>query len=202
MKKVLIQFAHPAKARSKLNSALRRAVEDLENVTVNDLYASYPDFLIDTKREQQLCEAHDVIIFQHPFYWYSTPAIIKEWLDLVLEHGWAYGTQGKVLEGKHVLHALTAGGDDSTYRKDGFNEFTIAELISPYQATAKLCNMQWLPPFAVLGIHRGLHAEQVAAHAEDYRRAVIALRDGTLDIEEVQKGLYLNSDLNSTIRRT
>lgn len=201
MKKVLIQFAHPAKARSKINSALRGAVEDLGNVTVNDLYACYPDFYIDAKREQRLCESHDVIIFQHPFYWYSTPAIIKEWLDLVLEHGWAYGKQGKALQGKLVLHALTAGGDDSTYRKDGFNQFTIAEFMSPYQATAKLCNMEWLPPFAVLGIHRGLPSEHMSAYAEDYRRAVIALRDDTLDIPEVKKAPYLNSDLNSVIRR-
>ena len=76
MKKVLINFAHPAKARSLINRALRAAVEGLEAVSVNDLYAAYPDFLIDVKKEQRLCQAHDVIIFQHPFYWYSTPAIM------------------------------------------------------------------------------------------------------------------------------
>ena len=201
MKKVLINFAHPARTRSIINSALRAAVEGLEDVTVNDLYASYPDFLIDVKREQNLCENHNVIIFQHPFYWYSTPAIMKEWLDLVLQHGWAYGSQGKALEGKFFLQAITAGGDHSTYRKDGYNEFTIGEFTSSYRATAKLCNMTWLPPFTVLGIHRGLLEEQINVHAEDYRRAVIALRDGTLDIEKVQQGQYFNSDLNSTIRK-
>ncbi len=201
MRKVLIQFAHPAVARSKINKALRAAVEDLEEVTFNDLYAAYPDFLIDVKREQELCETHGVIIFQHPFYWYSTPAIVKEWMDLVLEYGWAYGTKARGLEGKLFLQALTAGGDDSTYRTDGFNEFTIAELTSPYRATAKLCKMIWLPPFAVLGIHRGLHSNKINAYAEEYRRAVIALRDGTLDIRQVQQDLYLNSDLNSVIRR-
>ncbi|MCU7375699.1 NAD(P)H-dependent oxidoreductase [Paucibacter sp. O1-1] len=72
-------------------------------MTINDLYANYPDFLIDVAREQQLCESHDVIIFQHPFYWYSTPAIVKEWLDLVLEHGWAYGKTGTALKDKMVL---------------------------------------------------------------------------------------------------
>jgi glutathione-regulated potassium-efflux system ancillary protein KefG len=201
MRRVLIQFAHPARARSRINKALRAAVTDLEGVTFNDLYAAYPDFLIDVKREQQLCERHEVIIFQHPFYWYSTPAIMKEWLDLVLENGWAYGKQGRALKGKLFLQALTAGGDDSTYQKDGNNELTIGELTSPYRATAKLCEMDWLPPFAVLGIHRGLSDEIVQAHAEEYRRAVIALRDATLDVEQARKGQYLNSDLNSIIRR-
>ncbi|THB80213.1 MAG: NAD(P)H oxidoreductase [Desulfobacteraceae bacterium] len=200
MNKILINFAHPARARSQMNNALRKSVEDLEGITVNDLYAQYPDFLIDVKREQGLCEDHDVIIFQHPFYWYSTPAIMKEWLDLVLEHGWAYGSQGKALEGKLFFQAITGGGDDSTYRKDGYNAFTIGELTSPYRATANLCRMTWLPPFTVLGIHRGLPAEMIEAHAKDYRRAVTALRDGTLDIEKVFEYRYLNSDLNTIIR--
>ena len=201
MNKVLINFAHPAKARSKMNRALIRAIEDLEHLTVNDLYAQYPDFLIDVRREQHLCETHDILIFQHPFYWYSTPAIMKEWLDLVLEHGWAYGSKGKALAGKMFLQAITAGGDNSTYQKDGYNAFTIGELTSPYRATAKLCNMKWLPPFTVLGIHRGLSEEKITAYAEDYRRTVIALRDGNLDLGRVSKAPYLNSDLNSTIRR-
>ncbi|MGH1373767.1 MAG: NAD(P)H-dependent oxidoreductase [Cellvibrionaceae bacterium] len=89
MNRILINFAHPARSRSKINLALRAAVEGMDNVTVNDLYEQYPDFLIDVEREQKLCEAHDTIIFQHPFYWYSCPSIVQEWMDLVLEHGWA-----------------------------------------------------------------------------------------------------------------
>lgn len=201
MKKILINFVHPAKARSNINSALRKAVQELENITVNDLYENYPDFLIDVTREQSLCEEHDVIIFQHPFYWYSHPAIMKEWFDLVFQHGWAYGSQATGLKGKLFIQALTAGGDDSTYRKDGYNEFTIQELTSPFRATAKLCKMEWLPPFAVLGIHRGIPEELIQAHAEDYRRTVIALRDNTLDREKALQQTYLNSDLNAIIRR-
>lgn len=201
MKKVLIIFAHPAKARSMINSALRYAVEGLVNVTFHDLYATYPDFLIDVKQEQLLCEQHDVFIFQHPFYWYSTPAIMKEWLDLVLEHGWAYGSHGKALEGKLFLQAFSAGGDNATYQNSGRNLFTIAELTSPYRATANLCSMVWLPPFTTLGIHRGLPKEEIARHGEEYRRAVIALRDDTLSIEKVTQYPYLNSDLNAVIKR-
>ena len=201
MNKVLVNFAHPAKARSKMNNALVRAIDDLKQVTVNDLYARYPDFLIDVNREQRLCEDNDILIFQHPFYWYSTPAIMKEWLDLVLEHGWAYGSKGKALAGKTFLQAITAGGDDSTYQKDGYNAFTIGELTSPYRATAKLCNMKWLPPFTVLGIHRGLSEEKITSYAEDYRRTVVALRDGNLDLERAMQSPYLNSDLHSTIKR-
>lgn len=202
MNKILINFAHPAQKRSKINIALRAAVEDLEGVTVNDLYANYPDFMIDVQREQQRCASHDVIIFQHPFYWYSTPSIIKEWLDLVLEHGWAYGSQGKALAGKLFFQALTTGGDLSTYQADGANKFTIAELTSPLRATANLCHMHSLPPFAVMGVHRGLPEQQIRAHAADYRRLIIALRDGTLDIAKAEQATFLNNNLDDLIRRS
>lgn len=199
MKKILINFAHPAKSHSNINKALRKAVETLDNVTVNDLYANYPDFMIDIKREQALSEAHDIIIFQHPFYWYSTPAIIKEWFDLVLEHGWAYGSEGKALQDKICFQAITTGGDASTYQKDGYNEFTLAEFTAPFVATAKLCNMIWLPPFAVSGVHQGLEQEKIRSHAENYRRTIIALRDNFFDIEHVKKQETLNSDINRSI---
>lgn len=201
MKKVLIVFAHPAISRSKINAELRKAVENLDNVTFHDLYASYPDFHIDVNIEQALCETHDIIIFQHPFYWYSTPSIIKEWMDLVLEHDWAYGSKGNALKGKYFIQAITAGGDDTAYQRDGSNHFTITELTSPYRATANLCKMHWLPPYAVLGIHRGLSHEKIRGEAENYRRAIVALRDGTMDLEKVKTGTYLNSDLDSVITK-
>lgn len=202
MNKILINFAHPAKSRSVINNALLAAVEDLDGVTVNDLYATYPDFLIDVRREQELLKSHDIIIIQYPFYWYSTPSIVKEWLDLVLEHGWAYGKEGHALAGKLFLMAVTAGGDDNSYTEAGSNAFTLGQLLTPYQAGAKLCKMQWLPPFAVLGVHRGISREAITAHAENYRRCIIALRDGLLDIELAQSYRYLNSDLAAVIRRS
>jgi glutathione-regulated potassium-efflux system ancillary protein KefG len=200
MKKILIIFAHPAIARSTMNQAMKASVDGLDGVTVHDLYRCYPDFYIDVAHEQRLCEEHDVIIFQHPFYWYSTPSIIKEWLDLVLQHGWAYGSEGRALEGKYYFHALTAGGDDSTYRPEGANLFTISELLSPFRATANLCRMQWLPPFAVLGIHRGLADELIRSHASDYSRMVTAFRDELIDPEAVTDTPYLNSNLAELIR--
>ncbi|MCK8120196.1 NAD(P)H-dependent oxidoreductase [Pseudoalteromonas sp. 2CM32C] len=196
MKKVLINFAHPAKSRSNVNKALRKAIEGIESVTVNDLYAHYPDFMIDVEREQSLCESHDIIVFQHPFYWYSTPAIIKEWFDLVLEHGWAYGSSGKALEGKIIFQAISTGGDSATYQSSGYNQFTLRELTTPFQATAKLCGLEWLPPLAVTGVHRGLESEKMQQHADNYRQVILALRDGLIDIHEAKQFDLLNSFLN------
>lgn len=200
MKKILINFAHPARSHSKINNALRAAVQDIEGVTFNDLYAQYPDFMIDVEREQALCEAHDVIIFQHPLYWYSTPAIMKEWMDLVLEHGWAYGSGRKALEGKVFLQALSGGGEADTYQREGSNGYTIEELTSPIQATAKLCGLRWIPPFVVLGVHRGLPHKEVVSHSENYRNVVIALREDVLDLDTVKDFPFVNCKLNTMLK--
>ena len=115
MRKVLILFAHPALEKSRVNQRLIEAVRDLPGVTFHDLYQLYPDLDIDVAREQELLVEHDVIVMQHPLFWYSTPAMLKEWQDLVLEHGWAYGHDGTALHGKILLTATTAGGSETAY---------------------------------------------------------------------------------------
>lgn len=98
--KILLIHAHPKPSTSIAQKAMLNASRNVDGITHHDLYAAYPDFAIDVKREQEMLLAHDLIIFQHPFYWYSTPAIIKEWQDVVLDFGWAYGPGGDKLHGK------------------------------------------------------------------------------------------------------
>jgi glutathione-regulated potassium-efflux system ancillary protein KefG len=52
--------------------------------------------------------------------------------------------------------------------------------------------MDWLPPFAVLGIHQGLPESERARHAENYRRTLIALRDNRLDLDQARDSELLN----------
>jgi glutathione-regulated potassium-efflux system ancillary protein KefG len=177
---LLILFAHPALERSRINRRLVEAVRDLQGVTLNDLYEAYPEFDVDVAREQELLAAHDLIVFQHPFYWYSTPALLKQWEDLVLTHGWAYGDGGTALAGKTALSAVTCGGRESTYRPDGFNRHTVRQLLAPIEQTTRLCGMEYLPPFVVHGTH-GMAEEAIRGHAADYRRLLGGLIDGTLD---------------------
>ena len=199
--RVLILFAHPAMERSRVNARLVDEVRSLAGVTFQDLYQSYPDFDVDVSHEQQLLVSHDVIVMQHPFYWYSTPALIKEWEDLVLEHGWAYGKGGTALHGKTLLTAITAGGSEEAYCRKGYNRFTIRELLAPIERTAALCGMTYLPPFVVHGTH-ALDDAEIARHAADYRRVIEALRDGTLDPAAAADHPRLNTDLDAVLRKT
>jgi len=178
MKRVLVLFAHPALHKSRINRRLADAVRDLEHVTFHDLYEAYPDFLIDVPREQELLKSHDVIVFQHPFYWYSTPAIFKEWMDLVLEHGFAYGKGGHALHGKSWLQVMTAGGPKHSYSEQGYNNVTIETLISPLKQTATLCGMEFLEPFIVFGALQLDVKREVPPLAAALRNRITALRDG------------------------
>jgi glutathione-regulated potassium-efflux system ancillary protein KefG len=175
--RILILFAHPAVQKSQVNRKMAVKAKELPGVTLHDLYEDYPDLNIDVAREQQLLLSHDVIVLQHPFYWYSTPAILKEWCDLVLEHGFAYGDNGNKLEGKAWVHALTTGGPESAYQSGGYNRFSIRQLLTPLDQTAYLCGMHFLAPFVVhgaLALQTDAEIEQVA---QEYQRFLLFLSD-------------------------
>lgn len=190
--KILILFAHPVLERSRVNRRLLDAARDLPGVTVHDLYERYPTLNIDVEYEQALLLEHDIYVFQHPFYWYSAPAIVKEWQDLVLEHGWAYGRDGRELVGKLTFNAITTGGPASAYRPEGYNRFTIRELLSPYDQTANLCGMRYLAPFVVHAALRLATDSDVAPHGAAYRSLLEQLRDGALDLERAERAATLN----------
>ena len=197
--RVLILFAHPAFEKSRVNRVLVDAVRDLDGVTFHDLYEQYPEMHIQVTLEQRLLDEHDVVVFQHPFFWYSTPAMIKEWQDLVLEHGWAYGSGGTALHGKRVMNAITAGGGESAYQPGGYNRYTMRQLLAPFEQTFRLCGMEYLPPFIVHGTH-GMSPERFGHHARDYRRVITALRDGTLAVDGDSDLARVNADLDAVIR--
>jgi glutathione-regulated potassium-efflux system ancillary protein KefG len=169
--RVLILFAHPALHRSRMNLAMMEAVRDLEGVTFHDLYELYPDLHIDVATEQELLLKHDVIVWQHPFYWYSAPALLKEWMDVVLEYGFAYGDEGRALHGKKVMSALTTGGPAEAYQAGGYNRFTMRELLAPFDQTAHLCGMEYLEPFILHRVNL-LKPAEVEAAAASYRQRI------------------------------
>jgi len=191
MKKILILFAHPAYHKSRINKALINAIQNIEGVTVNNLYEKYPDFFIDVPAEQRLLLENDIIIWHHPFYWYSAPAILKEWMDLVLQHGFAYGTFGRALEGKWTLSAISTGGRKEVYSSEGKNKFTINQFLVPFNQTANLCRMKYLPPFVVHGSHV-LSEDDLQNATSDYNKLVLALRDEKLDASLFQNTEYIN----------
>ena len=191
MAKILILFAHPALEKSRIHVGLLNSIRGLEGVTLHDLYEVYPDLDIDVDREQALLQQHDIILFQHPFYWYSAPAIIKQWQDLVLEHGWAYGHTGTALKGKRTGNVVTAGGSRESYTPEGHHGHTIHEFLLPFRQTAYLCNMIYLPPFVIHGTHR-LENKDLPFCCQTYRDVLENLRDGHFTQAALGEAEYLN----------
>ena len=199
MRRILVLFAHPVLERSRVNRRLIDAIRDTDGVLVHDLYEEYPTLAINVKREQKLLLEHDVIVFQHPFYWYSVPAILKEWQDLVLEHGWAYGVGGTHLRGKITFNAVTTGGPATAYQRGGYNRFSIRELLSPWDQTAHLCGMRFLAPFAVHAALRVGSDEDVAPNRDGYVRLIEALRDDRIDLDAAAAAHNLALELETVL---
>lgn len=179
MSRVLVLFAHPRLERSRTNAALLRQVPQREDVTFRDLYERYPDFDVDVAEEQALLMRHDVTIWHHPLYWYSAPPLVKQWIDLVLAFGWAYGPGGTALRGKAMGHVVTSGGTEAAYQLAGFHGFALGDFLRPLERTVTLCGMTWLPPFAVHGTNR-LPDAVLQTEAARYGRYLSDLADGLL----------------------
>jgi len=195
MKKALILFAHPRYEKSRANRALISALSDLEQVTVHDLYETYPDFNIDTAREKQLLLEHQIIVWHFPLYMYSAPAMLKQWMDLVLEHGWAHGGNTYSLQQRLVFCAITTGGTRASYATGAFNSHSMGEFLFPFQQTARLCRMNWLPPFMVQGTYR-LSEQALAEYGADYRQ-VLQLLGQACVASELQRFEFINDWLEA-----
>lgn len=198
MPRILVLFAHPRLEKSRINRALFRRVPTHRDITFRDLYELYPDFNVDIAREQQLLAAHDIVVLHHPFYWYSMPPLLKQYIDLVYAFGWAYGPGGSALRGKVQFHVISTGGGEEAYTPEGFHGYTLAQFMLPLKRTATLCGMTWLPPFAVQGTNR-LGDAELERIADQYGRLLTGLAAGELDPSTFTELDRLNAAVPSTL---
>lgn len=169
MHDVLILAAHPDLQQSHVHAVLLAALHrERANGPVRwalrDLYALYPDYLIDTAAEQAALQPARLVVWLHPIHWYGMPPLMKLWCDEVLAFGWAYGPGGRALAGKDLWLAVSTGGTEASYRPDGHNRHFIDAFWPPYEQTAALCGMRFLPPAVLHGAHR-VGADEIKAHA-------------------------------------
>lgn len=199
--RVLVLFAHPRPDRSEVNEPLVDVARSIPGVTVVDLYAEYPTFEIDVDREQQRLLDHDIVVLQHPLYWYSCPALLKEWQDLVLEYGFAYGHDGTALTGKTALNAVTCGALREAYTREGLNHVELRALLVPFEKTFELCHMRYLAPFALFGSGRAIEEGRLHAHLVAYRKLLAGLVADILDLDVAAAAPLLNDVLDADAGR-
>ncbi len=183
MARLLVYYAHPGHRYSNANRELWRRARSVDGIERVDLYEEYPRFDIDIDREQQRLLDHDVILFQFPMFWYSTPSILKEWQDIVLEHGFAYGAGGDKLAGKTMMLAISAAGPEDAYSAGGYQHYPIRDFLRPLEQTANLCEMRFAPPYVLYSSLKGPKVGEVEPHVEGYRELLKSIRDDRYDLE-------------------
>jgi len=173
---IYLLAAHPHWRDSRVNWQLLQAARGLPGVEVNDLYASYPDYAIDVHAEQVRLARAELLVLLHPIQWYSMPALQKLWLDEVLSYGWAYGGGGTALQGKDCWLVATTGGPERSYHPQSYNRYFFDAFVPPYEQTAALCGMRFLPPLVFHGA-RSASPEMLAAHVEVFSQRLLSYPD-------------------------
>jgi glutathione-regulated potassium-efflux system ancillary protein KefF len=171
MAEILVIAAHPALEHSRVTRTLAHALSRPLNgkadgrIELRDLYAMYPDYFIDVAAEQAALARARLVVWLQPIHWYSMPPLLKLWLDEVFAFGWAYGPGGTALAGKDLWLVASTGGPEDSYHPAGYNRYFFDAYLTPYEQTARLTGMRWLPPLVLHAAHRTDDAE-LAAHAE------------------------------------
>ena len=167
--RIVVLCAHPHLEHSRVTRALAQAAGNaaLSGVEVRDLYALYPDYLIDVAAEQALLTQADLLVWLHPVHWYGMTPLLKLWADEVLAFGWAYGPGGTSLRGKDLWLVTSTGGSAEAYRPDGLNRYFFDAFLPPYEQTAQLVGLRFLPPMVLHGAHRLSDAE-IDAQAQTF----------------------------------
>lgn len=177
---VLVLLAHPYPQQSRVNRLLATSAAAVPGVRVNDLYGRYPRMHIDVRHEQALLRQARLIVFQHPMYWYSAPALLKEWQDVVLSRGFAVGHSGTALHGKTFLQAITIGGSARAYSREGNHRYTVEELLRPFEQMARLCGMRQQPPLVLYDAHH-CPPDAIQRHAATYVERLTAFIRGAVE---------------------
>jgi putative NADPH-quinone reductase len=143
---------HPDLESSRLSAALVRSARGLPDVDVRilrDLPLTSPTLI--AAEQRALAEADHVVLL-YPTFWYSTPGVLKTWMDVVFSRGWAYGTGGSgALAGKTLTVVTTTGGGEAAYRPGELHSFEYDAILAPLKATAHRLGMRWGEPLVVHG---------------------------------------------------
>lgn len=182
MARVLHYYAHPGHRYSHANRDLWDTTRKISGISHVDLYAEYPRHYIAIDREQQRLLEHDVVVLQFPLFWYSCPSLVKEWLDVTLEHGFAYGQGGDKLRGKWLMLAITTASAQDAYSDQGYQHYPLRTFLTPFEQTARLSKMRFAAPYV---LHAALETDP-ADHTSGFVRLLKALRDERYDLQKAE----------------
>ena len=188
----LIILGHPNFDKSVASKTI---IETLQNskldIEVRNVEKLYPDFKIDVKAEQAAILRHNTIVLQYPIYWYTMPAILKHWFDVVFGYGFAYGQNGDKVNNKNLLPSFTVGSAESKYNALGDHHFRMYEFCKNIEQTAYYTKMNYIDPIYFHGtfLTDGVTNEIVMNKAKEHANRLIArLTELKLQAREIHNG--------------
>ena len=174
--KTLVILVHPDMENSRINKSWKEELEKYpDKITIHELYKKYPDWNIDIKKEQELILKHDNIIFEFPLYWYSSPPILKKWLDDVLSFNWAYGNEYR-LKGKNIGFAVSVGGPETEYSKTGSVKFSMNEILIPFEATVEYIKANLISHYILFDATESLSEEKLLESTKNYVKHIFSIK--------------------------
>ena len=141
--KTLLVVGHPRLGESTTQQFLKAAAGECSNVTWHELQLPF-----EVTQEQALIQQHDRIIVQFPLYWYSAPAVVRQWFDEVWRMPLTTGNY-RLLRGKQLGVVVTAGAARNEFQAGGKQGATMDEVLRPYQMTARVTEMEYLPALPI-----------------------------------------------------
>ncbi len=171
MKNILLLYCHPSPHKSRYNRRLQEVARKVPGLKIRDLYELYPSMHVDEAAEQKALVDADVLVLQFPIYWFSAPALLKEWMDVVLQNGFAYGEGGTALVGKKTMLAVSTGAQKDSYRTGAKHGAKIEHFLLPFRMTAEFCGMEVAPPFVTHGA-RSMEYDDINVRADAFIDAI------------------------------
>ena len=146
--KTMVVISHPTIQTSSSQQFFLATLKGEETVTVRHLDEVWserkPHFTRTTEEKALLESEAKRLILQFPMYWYQAPAVMKEWIDTVMSKSARFAKQIKELG-----IVVTLGVKEEAFRAGGKEQFTISELMRPFQALANAMGWKYLPIFEV-----------------------------------------------------
>ena len=96
----------------------------------------------------------------------------------------------------HLLTTVTTGGPESSYDRDARNRFSMRDFLAPFDQTAHLCGMTYLPPFVVYGCTNKKETD-IDRHAENYRKILQALAARKIDLDHIASWPRINGNMEA-----
>mgnify|MGYP000845939810 FL=1 len=181
--KTMVVISHPTIQTSSSQQFFLATLKGEESVAVrhlDEVWSEAKPHFTKSDEEKALADSSaQRLILQFPMYWYQAPSVMKEWIDTVMSKSALFAKQIKELG-----IVVTLGVKEEAFRAGGKEQFTISELLRPFQALANAMRWTYLPIFEV---HQFDYKTEEAKQAllVEYLQYVTKENHGTLqDTEE------------------